>query len=150
MTTEIITDVLDLASHCFKNARGNLMQGAKYLHQISKEELWKGQYSSFNEYLEGECQISASYASKLIKVYEYYVVQSGVSPRKLEAVDVEKSYMAINLNGEPEHKLLAAQEWNRQDFKDHLATNPDGSECSHKVLIIKHQCKACSRFIDVN
>lgn len=150
MSTEIITDVLDLASHCFKNARGNLMQGAKYLHQISNEKLWEGQYSSFNEFLEQDCQISPGYASKLIKVYEYYVIQSGVSPRKLEAVDVEKSYMAINLNGQPEHKLLKAAEWNRQELKDALAEGPNGEECSHKVLIIKHQCKACSRFIDVN
>lgn len=143
------TETLEKAAHCFKNARGNLMEGAKYLHKISAEKLWDGQYSSFNEYLEGECQISAGYASKLIKVYEYYVVQSGVSQRKLEAVDVEKSYMAISLNGLPEHKLLKAAEWDRQQIKDELASTPEG-DCKHQVLIPLHKCKACNRFIDVN
>lgn len=149
MTQELTADILDRAADCFKHARGSLMQGAKYLHQISTEKLWEGKYSSLNEFLEQDCQISAGYASKLIKVYEYYIVQSGVSPRKLEAVDVEKAYLAISLNGIAEHKLIQATEWNRQQLKDELASGPDG-DCSHKVLIIKHQCKACSRFIDVN
>lgn len=148
--TQELENILDKATDCFKHARGSLMQGAKYLHQISKEELWKGKYSSFNEFVEQDCQLSAGYASKIVKTWEYYVVQNGVSPAKLAAVDVEKSYMAIQLNGEAEHKLIKASEWNRQDLKDQLATNSDGSECGHKVLIIKHQCKACSRFIDVN
>lgn len=147
--TQEIQNILEKAADCFGSARGNLMQGAKLLHTISKENLWAEHYSSFGEYLEQKCQISAGYASKLISTYEYYVIKSGVSQRKLEAVDVEKAYMAMKLNGEPEHKLLKAAEWDRQQIKDELASGPDG-DCSHKVLIIKNQCKACSRFIDVN
>lgn len=145
-----VQNVLGKAADCFKHARGNLMQGARYLHQISTQELWQGAYSSFNEFLETECQISPGYASKLIKSYEYYVVGGGISLAKLQSVDPEKLYLAISLPGRnTDEKLVKAETWNRQELKDELASGPDG-DCSHKVLIIKHQCKACSRFIDVN
>lgn len=152
MTQEIqeASVILHNAALCFRSARKNLMEGANRLHEISTLKSWEGHYSSFNEFVEQECQLSAGYASKLVKTWEYYVVQNGVSPAKLAEIDVEKSYLAINLNGEAAHKLIKAGEWNRQEIKDSLAENPDGSDCSHKVLIIKHQCKACSRFIDVN
>lgn len=142
--------VLEKAASCFGAARTRMVEGSAYLYQIQEEKLWEGQYSSFGEFIETGCGISQSFASKLLKVYTYYHIQHGLSPRKLQEIDTEKAYMAISLNGEPEHKLLKAAEWNRQELKDELASNPDGSECGHKVLIIKHQCKACSRFIDVN
>ncbi len=141
---------LQNAADCFRNARKNLMEGASRLHEISTLKLWEASYSSFGEYVEQECQLSAGYASKLIKVYEYYIIKSGLSPKKLEAVDMEKAYMAISLTGNPEHKLIKAQEWTRQDLKDQLAAGPNGEDCAHKVLIVKHFCKACSRAVDVN
>lgn len=144
-------EVLEKAVGCFGAARKRMAEGSAYLYVISESKLWdNGQNSSFGEFAESGCGISEAMASKLIKVYKYYVVDNAISPRKLEELDTEKAYMAINLNGQPEHKLLKAAEWNRQELKDALAENPDGSDCSHKVLIIKHQCKACSRFIDVN
>lgn len=145
------TGTLEKAVACFGAARKRMAEGSAYLYMISEQKLWdNGQYSSFGEFAESGCGISEAMASKLVKVYKYYVVDNAISLRKLEELDTEKAYLAINLNGQPEHKLLKASEWNRQELKDALAENPDGSECGHKVLIIKHQCKACSRFIDVN
>lgn len=144
-------EVLEKAAGCFCAARKRMAEGSAYLYVISESKLWdNGQYSSFGEFVEQACGISESLSSKLIKVYKYYVVENGVSPLKLANLDSEKAYLAINLNGQPEHKLLKASEWNRQELKDALAEGPNGEECGHKVLIIKHQCKACSRFIDVN
>ncbi len=150
MSTEIITDVLDLAAHCFGQARHKFVEGSAHLYKIQEEKLWEGKYSSFGEFVEQGCGISEAFASKLVKVYRYYHIEHGLSPRKLEAIDTEKAYMAINLNGNPEHKLLKAQEWNRQELKDELASGPNGEDCEHKVLVVKHFCKACSRAVDVN
>lgn len=143
-------DVLVKAAQCFAASRSRMVEGSAYLWHIQEKKLWEGQYSSFGEFVETGCGISETFASKLVKVYRYYHVEHGLSPRKLQEIDTEKAYMAINLNGQPEHKLLKAAEWNRQELKDALAEGPNGEECGHKVLIIKHQCKACSRFIDVN
>lgn len=142
--------MLDKAASCFGAARTRMVEGSAYLFIIQESKLWEGKYSSFGEFVETGCGISEAFASKLVKVYRYYHIENGLSPRKLQEIDTEKAYMAINLNGQPEHKLLKAAEWNRQELKDALAEGPNGEECSHKVLIIKHQCKACSRFMDVN
>lgn len=143
-------NVLEKAAHCFSAARTRMVEGSAYLYKIQEEKLWEGKYSSFGEFVETGCGISQSFASKLLKVYTYYHIENGISPRKLQEIDTEKSYLAIQLNGEAEHKLIKAQEWSRQDLKDSLAEGPNGEECGHKVLIIKHQCKACSRFIEVS
>lgn len=152
MTQEIQGDSLEVlakAALCFGAARHKFVEGSGYLYEIQEKKLWEGTYSSFGEFVETACGISQSFASKLLKVYTYYHVEHGLSPRKLQEIDTEKAYLAISLNGEAEHKLLKAAEWNRQEIKDELASGPNG-DCKHQVLIIKHQCKACSRFIDVN
>lgn len=129
--TELSTQVLTDAAECFQNARRSIYEGAALLYRIREENLYEGQFSSFGEYVEQECQLSKGYASKLLQAWEYYVIEGGVSPRNLQGVDAEKLYLAIKLpTGTPEQRFIKAHEWSRQDFRDELSTK-DGLDCAH-------------------
>jgi len=136
-------NILEETAACFTAARKNLIQGASQLYKISQEKLWdNGQYSSFSEYLNGECQISDSFASKLITVYTHYVVTGGVSQIKLESVDYEKLYLAAKLPGSVEEQAVKAETLSRSEIKDELASK-DGVDCPHTNLI--QICAHCGK-----
>lgn len=137
-TTEILTN----AKQCFDTARLKLMQGAEYLYLISKGNLYEGAYSSFGEFVEQGCQISQGMASKLIKVYEYYVVNGGLERTKLNEIDSEKLYLALNLPGTPEEKMVRAETWTRQEIKAELASK-DGVDCTHDCPHVTI-CSSCN------
>lgn len=133
--------VLEDAANCFKSARRNLIEGAARLYHISTDSLWEGSYSSLGEFVEQECQISAGYASKLIKAYDYYIVKGGLSPRNLATTDPEKLYLAISLPGKPADQALKAETWTRQEIKAELAVK-DGKEHEHEPITI---CRVCNK-----
>lgn len=142
-------EVLEKASGCFKTARKSFLEGAALLYVISEQNLTDGAYTSFNEYVQDACQISPSFASKLITIYKRYIVEGQLKPKELEGTDVEKLYNALQLPGSFAEKAVKAQTLTRQEIQDEIHSSPDG-DCSHKVLIPYYKCKACSRFIDVN
>jgi hypothetical protein len=84
--------------------------------------------------VESECQISASYASKLVKTYEHYVIQGGLSHAKLKATDPEKLYLAIALKGSPERQAVKAETLSRQELKAETH-EVDGKDCEHLTTI---------------
>jgi len=136
---EISTTVLEKCVTCFTAARQNLIEGAKYLHEISHAKLWQDNYNSFGEFVEQECQISQGFASKLISVYEHYLVAGGVSQRNLENVDAEKLYLASKLPGTPEEQLTKALTLSRGELKQQKQFEDTGAECTHPSLI----CAKC-------
>ncbi len=139
--------ILDNAAVCFRSARSSLMEGAKFLHEIAKDELWRGSYSSFAEYLELECQISQGFASKLIKVYQSYVVEGGLSLRKLEGVDYERLYMAIPLKMPADDRVEQAMQLSRSDLRESLRSEKHG-DCTHPKgqQEVFYRCKVCGKF----
>lgn len=137
-------DALKKAEECFSDVRQRIAEGMKLLHQISTNELWKdGGYSSFNEYVEQGCGISAGFASKLVKVYQHYVIEGGVSQRNLQQVDAEKLYLAVGLVDDIQNKLVKAETWTRQEIRDELASK-DGVDCDHNCphITICSKCHA--------
>ena len=136
---EIKLTVLEECSSCFTSARQNLIRGARYLHDISVGKLWQDNFSSFGEFVEQECQISQSFASKLIAVYNHYLVSGGVSQRNLEGVDAEKLYLALKLPGSPEEQLTKAKTLSRGELKQQKEFEETGEECKHTTLI----CAKC-------
>jgi len=135
------TIVLTDTANCFKMARRALLDGAHGLRDIQALKLWEGTYNSFGEYVEQECQISQSYASKLIKTYEHYIINGGVSHATLEGTDVEKLYLAISLTGTTHEQAVKAETLTRQEIKAELAVK-DGVE--HECVPISI-CKTCSK-----
>lgn len=137
--------ILADAAACFKNARKNVYEGAALLYQIDENNIWEGQYSSFSEYVEQECQIGKSQASKLIQAWRYYVIEGGVSKSQLVGIDADKLYLTTKLpTGTVEQRLIKAREWNRDDLRAELST-VDGKECDHpdnKRVVL---CGVCGR-----
>jgi hypothetical protein len=135
------TLVLKAASQCFNRARQDFVAGARLLHEIKEKELWKTGYSSFGEYVEQECQISQSFAAKLTKVYEQYVLEGGVSESALQSVDAEKLYLALPLPGTTHEKLEKAKLLSRSDIKEELSEQKYGS---HQHLFDDRRFGKCS------
>lgn len=144
---ELSTDsILTKAAQCFTTARKNLLVGASMLHEISTKQLWEGTYSSFNEYVESECQIKPSFASKLITVYQYWVIDNGVSPLNLQGIDTERLYLARKLNGTAEEILLKATTLNRQDLKEELREEKFGEHTCTLGEERWGKCTICDKF----
>lgn len=134
-------NLLETAATCFKQAQKNLIQGAALLYRINSEKIWESNYSSFGEYVEQECGISTSMASKLLKAYSYYAIESNIPQQELENVDYEKLYLTTALKDlTPEEKLVRAKSWSRSEIKAELSQK-DGIDCAHpnKITI----CATC-------
>lgn len=140
MENKVDAQVLKQGAACFQSARKDLIRGAMLLHKIEKEEMWRAGFSSFSEYVEQECQIGKSFASKLIKIYDSYVIQAGFPQERLEGVDSEKLYLALTLSMTPENQLLRAETWTRGEIKAELAVK-NGKECDHAMTVTI--CAAC-------
>lgn len=136
-----ITGILKDTAYCFLNARRNIFEGAAGLHTIFTQKLFLSDYTTFGAYVEQECQISQSYATKLIKAYDHYVLQGGISQRKLESIDMEKAYLALSLPGTPEKQLAQAETLTRQELKAERASQ-GGVEHECEAISI---CKTCSK-----
>ena len=138
-----LTGILERGAMFFTQARKNLLAGAAILHKISEEKLWEGTYSSFSEYLGEACQISDSLASKLIRVYTYFVLEGKVSMKKIERVDIERLYLVIPLNDTLTEKVEKALILSRSDLRLELNEQKAGlHECEWFELHIR-QCKMC-------
>lgn len=129
------TTILDQAAQCFTSARRNIYEGTALLYRIDQEKSWEGQFSSFGEYVEQECQLSQGYASKLLQSWKFYVIDGGLSQAKLNGVDAEKLYLALKLpDGTPEKRLIQAQTLSRQELRAELAEK-DGEDCQHEQTV---------------
>lgn len=143
MNTVPTVTILDEAAKCFMTARQRIAEGMEHLYKISNEKLWEvGGYSSFGDFCETGCGISPSMGSKLVKVYTHYVIDGGVSLRKLESIDAEKTYLAIGLGGSVDSQLAKAQTLSRQDLRAELSEDEQGNDCPHAETVTI--CKKCN------
>lgn len=133
--------LLKNASDSFRGARKNLMEGAAYLHEIEQTDAWELHYSSFGEFIESECQMSRSAASKLVLTYKFYVLDNGVSPAKLETIGAEKLYAALQLEGSAEKKLAMAETLSRSELRTELKDPND--TCLHEETYTI--CRSCNK-----
>lgn len=125
-------NLLKEAAACFKDARKNIYHGAALLYEIRENHSWEGQYSSFTDYIESECQLSHGFVSKLLTAWQYYVIDGSQRTTALYDIDYEKLYLATKLpKGTPEQRLVKAREWTRRDLKDALAEDENGDNCIH-------------------
>ena len=130
-------DILDKAIACFDSARQNLLAGASYLYSIKKDELWRQHYDSYPAFL-SDCRVSEGTASKLVRVFEHFIVRGGLSHAKLAGVDYEKLYMAIRYPGDTDKQLAAAQTLTRGELR-HELKNPN-DDCEHEPISICRRC----------
>jgi len=138
--------VLQLAAARLKDARRNLVDGAAYLWQISTKKLWKDKYNSFADYLEEECQISESVASKLVQIYDHYVIKGGLDHERLREIDTEKLYLGMRTDGTAEEQVNRAAALTRGELRDEIHEDEDGHDCAHDSTIVI--CTKCRKRVD--
>lgn len=141
--TQIQENLLRKCSNAFKGVRRNMLEGAAMLNEIEQTGAWELHYSSFGEYIESECQMSRSAASKLLQTYKFYVLDNKFPPSELENVSHESLYSALRLPGTAEEKLVKAQTLSRSELRTELK-DPDEKclhEDSYKI------CTACHKRI---
>lgn len=148
-----LTNILDEAKKCFNSARQNLILGAKYLHEIKEKKLWQDNFSTFGDFVESECQISEGQASKLVKVFDYYSIQGGLAENRLEGVDMEKLYLATNLEGSPEQQLETAKVLKRKEIQEQVREDKHGV-CDHEgepyELFRRYACGKWEKHEEIN
>lgn len=127
---EPTTSILKQATECFNNVRKNIYEGAELLYKIKRDELWKGVYTSFSEYLEEEVKVSDSTASKLCAIYSRYIAEGGLPLKQLQGVDHERAYMALRLEGSPAKQLASASSLSRSELRKEIRDPHD--DCEHK------------------
>lgn len=139
------SDLLDHAALMFTSARKNLMQGAALLSKIRAEGLYKPLYETFSEYLEQHVKISEGFASKLVVIYEAYVLEGGVKQETIDEVDSEKLYLALRLPGTFAEKVTKADLLTRSELKAELSEK-NGVDCLHPTKITI--CAKCHQRVE--
>ncbi len=106
------------------------------LYKIFAEKTWQEQYGSWAEFVEAGLNKSQGWATKQIKVHEYYTLTGGIPTEQLE-LDTEKLYMAAKLTGTPEENKQKALTLNRQELR--LESNDDTPHAHEPITL----CKIC-------
>lgn len=85
------------------------------VYQVWKDELWKGRFSSFGEYIESPDGLNKSqgYASKL-KTVEQFRLESG---QDVSGIDYESMYLSIKSGGTPEEIISKARTLTRAELR---------------------------------
>lgn len=134
------TAKIDRCIDCFSSIKKNFIEGASLLYMIREDASYLDIYSSWGEFVE-TLGISQSGASKMLKAFRHYVIEGGVSQRKLEEVDMEKLYLATSLEGSPEDQLAKAEVLSRTELKAQKISETTGHECAHEETVVI--CKSC-------
>lgn len=130
--------LLDQTKEAFANVRNSVVVAMQYLYAVREEGAWKEVASSFSEYVEGELNISQSFASKLLAVNQHYLIEAGVSPENIAGIDYECLYLAAKTEGSLEEQIEKARTLTRRELKEE---RNDIEPHDHEPISI---CKVCS------
>lgn len=108
------------------------------VYSVWKDELWKGRFGSFGEYVESPEGLGRSqgYASKL-KTVEEFRLQGGLSEKDLAGIDYESVYLAIKAGGTPEEIVAKAKTLTRAELR---AERIDAKDHEHDWITACAEC----------
>lgn len=129
-----------------KRIESAFLELAARLKNIRDNRLYDGEYQNFAEFL-WEIKIAEGTASKLIKVYETFILKFKMKTDKLSAVGWSSLYQIAN-NIETKEE---AEEWVDKAVlltRDHLVENlkektKGVSACQHQDTYVLRICKSC-------
>jgi hypothetical protein len=130
-----------------RNIETQFIELAMRLSKIRGQHMWKsGGYESFDEYLES-AKISKGNASKLISVYENYLLPGKLEPKQLDGASYTTLYEAIPLI--EEHGVTKVVEMvrtlTRSEIQDEIREDKHGV-CRHEETI--HICASCRKRVN--
>lgn len=99
-----------------------------------------GTYDKFGQYAEETFGLSQSMTSKLLTIYQAWVVRAGIPQEQIEGQDYEKLYGYVPLleGKDPATALAEVTSWSRADIK---AEKQEKTPCAHPN--IQRCCTEC-------
>lgn len=137
---DIQTNLLQEAKEAFANVRGSTVVAMKKLWEVKESEAWKAVAENWSNYVQSELDISEGFASKLIKGYRVFVIESGIDEKYLEGVDSERLYLAAPLIAQgvnPIEALSRAKTLTRAELKQ------ERQEAEPHAFELLETCKVC-------
>lgn len=127
---------------------------AARLKSIRDKHLFDGRWETFNDYLaDPKMNLDKGIASKLITIYERFILEYQVAPEKLVPIGYSKVYEilpAIKNKKDALEWLQTASETSRADLKILLREKESGVEqmkCDHPksfgYVVVFHGCRKC-------
>lgn len=143
---QIPQDTLEASIFLARKIQGAVDVLRPLVYQVWKDELWRGRFSSFGEYVESPEGLNKSqgYASKL-RSNEEWRLESGLSQEQIAGIDNETLYLARKSGGTPEEIISKGKTLNRaelrqtqQEYEPHeidpivICKTCGGSEATHQ------------------
>lgn len=120
---------------------------AERLRRIKQEGLWKGGWTNWEEFVM-EMKMSAATASKLITIYEKFVLEYNIDEDKLANAGWVGLYEVLPLCGTKKEALEAINDvttLKRDDLREKIRELKNG-ECRHDWYEIHlKQCSVCGK-----
>lgn len=119
---------------------------AERLHKIYHQNLWQGEWDSWEEFT-SDIKISRATASKLISVFDTYVLEYKMEPAELAAAGWSGLYELLPMvtdKSTAEECVTKATTLRREEIREELREHKHG-RCDHSELVEVHfmQCKHC-------
>ena len=130
-----------------KTLESGFLTLAERLKKIKEEGLWEAEWGSFAEFLM-EMKISEATASKLISVYDKFVLEYGIDQEKLAGVGWSSLYEILPLCdtvGSAREMVEKATLLKRDELREEVREARVG-ECDHEwVEVHLRQCTKCAK-----
>ena len=117
------------------------------LHKIQSERLWETDYSSWEEWVE-ETKMSAGNISKLISVYETWILDCKVDPAKLSAIPYSTLYEMRKLLKSDNSNALQVVEESGGLMRKHIedkVRDVEFPKCKHQNTSRIEICNDCHK-----
>lgn len=120
------------------------------LYTIREQELYKGQWETFEEYCMEFRGMSKSTVNKLIAIYEKFVIQFGISSTRLSKVGgwavLAEALPVVNSKKEAQDWIDRASVLTLVDMRKSVKETQRGipvGECKHKDTYTIRICRTC-------
>lgn len=132
--------LLQEAKNAFTMMKGCTHLAMQKLYKIKEENVWQEVSKTWGEYVESELGISQSFASRLLTVHRVFLTEGGLQPLQLQGIDVDKLYLAKDLEGTAEEKVAKAKTLTRLDLKQSKGIDDPNHVHVPKTITICDSC----------
>lgn len=135
------TDDVDECISVFNKGRKLTIEAMVRLYSVFVAKTWESKASTWTEFVEVDLQISGTSASKMIGVYEKFLLTETLKPAQLENTTIDRLYAAIPLLKDNSLKevLVIAETLNPEDIRKTIKGEPE--KHVHKWIEICAICK---------
>lgn len=136
---------------------GQFLTLAEYLYNIRENNLFAPQWDSFNEYCTEFKSLSQASISRLIGIYQKFIVEYQVPRERIAALggwsNIASTLAVVNSKQDAEEWLHKAETLHRDDLRRELTehkTGRDMRDCAHENFYSVKVCRDCHDRIKID